>query len=398
MKGWISIFVMAALAVPWILIKFTGAHLEPHLIAILSGLAIVASSFLLTWGAELAEMEVSKSLALAFLAIVTVLPEYAVDMYLSWMAGKDQVYTHYAVANMTGANRLIIGLAWATVVFIFWFKTKKTTVELGAPITNEFTFLTLATLYSFVIPLKKNLSLVDAAVFLLLFIGYIVLASRAKVEEPHLEGPAAEVARLSRSMRRLVTVIFFLFSCFVILISASAFAESLITTGKLLKIEEFLLIQWLAPLASEAPEFIVAALFALKCNPVNGMGALISSKVNQWTLLVGMIPLVFSISSGSVHPMPLDGRQVEEVLLTSAQSLFAIAILADLRISVWEALSLLVLFVTQLLMPWQAARLAFSWVYILLAVGILVAKRQKLFCLIGYITGASKKLCGKGKC
>jgi cation:H+ antiporter len=86
MKGWLSIFAMATLSVPWMLIKFTGAHLEPHYIAILSGLAIVASSFLLTWGAELAEMEVSKSLALAFLAIVTVLPEYAVDMYLSWMA------------------------------------------------------------------------------------------------------------------------------------------------------------------------------------------------------------------------------------------------------------------------------------------------------------------------
>jgi cation:H+ antiporter len=388
---------MVLLALPWVTIKLAGLHLEPGQTALLSGLAIVVSSFILTWGAELAEMEVSKSLAMAFLAIVTVLPEYAVDMYLAWTAGKNPAYTHYAVANMTGANRLIIGIAWALVVLIFYFKTKQREVNLGSPIKNEFTFLTLATLYSFVIPLKKDLSLVDTAVFLLLFIAYIIMASREKVVEPDLEGPAGEVARLARPVRLLITVGFFLFSCFVILISAEAFAESLIASGKQLGLEEFLLIQWLAPLASEAPEIIVAVLFALKCNPVNGMSALISSKVNQWTLLVGMIPLVYCISRGGLDPMPLDGRQVEEVLLTSAQSLFAIAIIADLRISAGEAVSLLALFIAQLIMPWQAARLAFSFVYILLAAGLLVAHREKVMCLLKYIVEVPRKLFGKDK-
>ena len=54
-----------------------------------------------------------------------------------------------------------------------------------------------------------------------------------------------------------------------------------------------------------------------------GLGALISDKINQWTLLVGMLPLALSIGAGSVAVLPLDARQAEEFFLTSGQSLFA---------------------------------------------------------------------------
>jgi cation:H+ antiporter len=53
------------------------------------------------------------------------------------------------------------------------------------------------------------------------------------------------------------------------------------------------LIQWVAPLASESPEFLIAILFALRGRGSVGIGALISSKVNQWTLLIGTPPLAF---------------------------------------------------------------------------------------------------------
>lgn len=42
----------------------------------------------------------------------------------------------------------------------------------------------------------------------------------------------------------------------------SAFADSLVTAGTDLGIDEFLLVQWVAPLAAEAPELIVALMFA----------------------------------------------------------------------------------------------------------------------------------------
>ena len=54
-----------------------------------------------------------------------------------------------------------------------------------------------------------------------------------------------------------------------------------------------------------------------------------SSKVNQWTLLVGTLPIVFAISSGTLHGLPIDAIQREELFLTAAQSFFAIAMLLE---------------------------------------------------------------------
>src|SRR6267142_2134741 len=100
-------------ALQWIVLRLSGVHL-PHLWgAILSGVGIFGAAVLLSWAAEAAQVDIPQSLALAFLALIAVLPEYAVDMYFAWQAGKDPTYTQYATANMTGANRLLIGFGCA---------------------------------------------------------------------------------------------------------------------------------------------------------------------------------------------------------------------------------------------------------------------------------------------
>ena len=48
------------------------------------------------------------------------------------------------------------------------------------------------------------------------------------------------------------------------------------------------------------------------------IAALISSKANQWTLLVGSLPMAYLIGGGTV--LQLDGRRVEEILLTATQT------------------------------------------------------------------------------
>ena len=154
------------------------------------------------------------------------------------------------------------------------------------------------------------------------------------------------------------------------------FAEGLLATGRTFGIEEFVLVQWLAPLASESPEFIVAILFALKANPEASIGTIISSKVNQWTLLIGMLPIVYMISAGQITPMHMDNRQVEEVLLTAAQSLFAVAVLANLSFSLTEAVVLFVLFSTQLLIPDPRFRYLYSFLYILITFGMFIFSRE----------------------
>ena len=364
------------LTLQWIVLRLSGVHL-PHLWgAILSGVGIFGAAILLSWAAEVAQVDIPQSLALAFLALIAVLPEYAVDMYFAWQAGKDPTYTQYATANMTGANRLLIGFGWAAVVICYWLKTRKTAVALEPSHSMEISYLTVATVYSFLIPLKGTLSLLDTVVLLVIFGFYVVSASRAGMAEPELGGPSELLGELPKLQRRSATIGLFLIAGLTIGLAAEPFAESLLATGRAYGVEEFILVQWIAPLASESPEFIVAILFALRGNPGASIGTLISSKVNQWTLLIGMLPLAYSASAGHVSAMVLDRRQVEEVLLTAAQSFFGVAVIANLRFSLLEAAVVAVLFGSQLFFPSPTVRYAYSIGYIVLTVLLLVLNRE----------------------
>jgi len=369
------------------MLRLSGWYWEGHplLTIVMAGFSIVGAAFLLCWASEAAQKDISQTLALAFLALIAVLPEYAVDMYFTWMAGKKPLYIPYAMANMTGANRLLIGCGWSLVVILYWITKKAKSVEMEKSHKIEISYLCLATLYSFVIPIKGFLSLLDAVILISLFGFYITAASKAGVIEPELIGPALEIASLSITLRRVVVISLFLYAGVAIFVSAEPFAESLIKAGKILRIDEFILVQWFAPLASEAPEIIVASLFVLKTKPTMGLGILISSMINQWTLLVGMIPVIFCISSGKIARMVIDSRQIEELFLTSAQSIFAVAILANLNISVKEALILFILFFTQLMMPTKEIRLIYAFVYLGLSLFIFFKDKTKLKNFLSFI-------------
>jgi cation:H+ antiporter len=366
----------AVLCLQWILVHGSGIHPSPEWQALSAGVAIFGAAFMLSWAAELAQLDIPQALAIALLALIAVLPEYAVDMYFAWMAGKDPKYTAFAMANMTGANRLLIGVGWAAVVLTFWFKTGKKAIELEPAHKIEIFYLGMATIYSFIIPFKARIDLLDAVVLIAIFVLYMRAAARAGHVEPELEGPTEMIARWGVQPRRIVTILFFLYSGFTIFIAAEPFAEGLLATGRTFGIEEFILVQWLAPLASESPEFIVAILFALRGQPGTSMGALLSSKVNQWTLLVGMLPVVYAVSAGRLGPMEMDARQMEEVFLTAAQSLFAVAVLANLSFSLVEAIIIFALFSTQLLVPDPSFRYYYSFMYIALAVGLVMLKKD----------------------
>ncbi|MSQ29667.1 MAG: hypothetical protein EXR68_04170, partial [Dehalococcoidia bacterium] len=183
---------------------------------------------------------------------------------------------------------------------------------------------------------------------------------RAPSEEPELLGPARIIGGMRRGPRRGAITALFLVSAVTILACAEPFAEGLIHSGTSLGIDEFTLVQWLAPFASEAPEFLVAGILAWRGRAGVAMGALLSSKVNQWTLLIGGLPLVYAISSGSLHPLPLDGRGIEELYLTAAQSAFAVAILVSLSFSGRAAILLLAVFAVQFVLSAVEAPLPFT--------------------------------------
>jgi cation:H+ antiporter len=368
---------------PWIVLNAQGAHPAPLTMAALAGLAILGAAFMLSWAAEVFQMDVSQALALALLALIAVLPEYAVDAVFAYQAGQDPVVAQqgYAVANMTGANRLLIGLGWSSIVLLAWFRHGARKVALERSQAVEMAILLVATVYALSIPFKGELSLIDTAVLITLFGLYTWATSRAPAEEPHLMGPAKIVGSTGTGVRRLLTAFFFLFAAYVIFISAHPFAEGLVETGRTYNVDEFLLVQWLAPLASEAPEFIVALLFVWRGQAAAGMRTLVSSKVNQWTLLIATLPVVFSFGAGHLGGMPLVERQQHELWLTAAQSLFAIVLISEFAMNRWEAIGLLLPFVAQLLLPPTIGgfdvRMGFTAGYLVVAVLLLLDPERR---------------------
>jgi cation:H+ antiporter len=394
------VVVALLVVVPGLLVRFAGLEPAHWVAAILFGLAIVGAAFMLAWAAEVVQLDISAGLALALLALIAVLPEYAVDFVFTWKAGADPSDASHglALANMTGANQLLIGLGWSAVVLVAAWRVKhlgpdihrvaprhdgSTEVKLERSHSVELAFLTIATLYGLTLPFRRSLSIFDSVVLVSIFGAYIFRIARAPAEEPHLVGPAMLIGAMPARRRRQVVVALFVVAAAVILACAEPFAESLVETGKQFNISEFLLVQWVAPLASEAPEFLVAMLFAYRLNTNSALGALVSSKVNQWTLLVGTLPVVYAISLGALHGLPIVGRQREELWVTAAQSAFALAVLANRRLSVREGFMLLGLFLGQFVLNGvlpsdlhDEGRISVGIVYIVLAVVFVVRDRR----------------------
>ncbi len=360
---------------------FGGGHVElaPLVGALVFGSAIVGAAFLVSWIAEAAQKDISQALAIAFVALIAVLPEYAVDMVLAWKAGADPSgdYIHYAAANMTGGNRLLVGIGWPLVFFIFWIRNRGV-LRLEKAISIELVPLGLVTIFSFFIFFQRGIELWHAAILFAIFGVYIWITSRAEVEEPDLVGPSEAIGSLKRKIRGPVLIFLFLFSALGIVAAAEPFVESLLATGEVFNIDKFILIQWIAPLASEAPELLVASIFALRGYALWAIVILVSSKVNQWSLLVGSLPVTYSISLGSAAALSLDTRQAAEFLLTSSQSLFAVVLLVRLRIRSVGAALLFLLFITQLFFTATSTRYVYSFIYLGLTVGFLVKDRARV--------------------
>jgi cation:H+ antiporter len=407
-----EIAVAAAITLPGFVVRFTHPDIPHPIEALVFGLAIVGAAFMLSWAAEVAQLDISAGLAIAILALIAVLPEYAVDFVFAKKGGESFAQTgaaclpldggtespcHLALANMTGANRLLIGVGWTMVVFIAFFRLRQRGrlvrtpsgrwegVRLDREHSIEIGYLAVATIYSLTLPLKHSVTLIDSAILVGIFVAYTIRVSRAPAEEPHLVGPASYLGTFDPVPRRIAISGIAAFAAAVILLFAERFAEALVLSGENLGVSEFLLVQWVAPLASEAPELLVAGLYAWRLNTSAGLGTLVSSKVNQWTLLVGTLPIVFAIAAGGLHGLPLDTVQREELFLTAAQSFFAVAVISSLTMSLREAFFVFALFWGQFVLGavvpehlHGVERVAVGIVYLVLGVWVLLSDRFRL--------------------
>ncbi|HJQ92494.1 MAG TPA: sodium:proton exchanger, partial [Acidimicrobiia bacterium] len=248
------LFMSLALAatLPGVYLRITGIHPEPILAAILYGMAIVGAAFILSWAAEVIQMDIAAGLALALLALIAILPEYAVDFVFTAKAGQEFAetgaatqYGPLALANMTGGNQLLIGLGWPMVILIGTWRVKKTRVapseaegttpteiNLSRSQSVDIAYLTIASVYGLTLFLKDELSLFDAAVLVTIYVLYLRRLSGAPTHEPHLVGPSAYIGSLPKRTRRIINYAMFVVAAGVILLCAEAFAESIIELGE----------------------------------------------------------------------------------------------------------------------------------------------------------------------
>lgn len=375
--------ITGAFVVPAVVVRIAGLHTGAVPALLIFGAAVVAASFLLAWAAEAAQIDVSGGLATALLALIAVLPEYAVDLYYAYVSGHNADYTQYAAANMTGSNRLLMGLGWPVVVLVSIMvarrsgSRKSTGLTLEPANRVELGFLLIAGVLAFVIPASGQIHFGLGLALLAWFGFYLYKISHGDVEEPELIGTAAALGDLPDGRRRVVVVGLFLVSGAVILLCAKPFADNLVAAGTELGINRFLLVQWLAPLASEAPEFIIATIFATRGKGTAAIATLISSKVNQWTLLIGSLPIAHLLGGGGFS-LQLDSRQVEEVLLTATQTMMGVALILALRFHRAAACTLLALFVVQFPIFSTQGRLLLCGVYTAVAVAGLIVNRRHL--------------------
>ena len=373
--------ITTTFVLPAVVIRILGLHPDPLVALFIFGAAVVAASFLLAWAAEAAQIDVAGGLATAVLALIAVLPEYAVDLYYAYVSGHNADYTQYAAANMTGSNRLLMGLGWPVVVLVSIVVARRSgsgkTTGLALEPSNrlELGFLLIAGVIAFAIPVGGEIHLGLGLALLAWFGFYLYKLSHGDVEEPDLIGTAAAIGELPDRSRRIAVVGLFLASGAVILLCAKPFADNLVGAGTELGIDRFLLVQWLAPLASEAPEFIIATIFASRGKGTAAIATLISSKVNQWTLLIGSLPIAHLIGGGG-FALVLDSRQVEEVLLTATQTMMGVALILGLRFHRATAFALLALFIVQFPLVTTHGRLLLCGVYAAVAVAGLIVNRR----------------------
>src|SRR4051812_15652646 len=141
--------------------------------------AILISAMLIAWAAESAQYFMAQGVALAILAWLQTLPEFAVEAVLAW---KQQV--PLLMAGLTGTLRLLTGLGWPMIYFTAAFFSRRRTgramkeIRLPDEHAVEVVGLIASMAYAFWIWWSGSLGLVDAGVLVAIYIAYLAMLSR----------------------------------------------------------------------------------------------------------------------------------------------------------------------------------------------------------------------------
>jgi cation:H+ antiporter len=380
-----------ACTVPGVLTRLGGHAVPAPLQLAAYGAAVVAAAFMLAWACEAAQADVAQGLVVAAVAFVAILPEYVVEVHFAFTGRAD-----YVSANLTGASRLLLGfcIAMPAVVALLperWRPRRIGRLELAPQHRVELAFLAVAALWTLRATVRGKLGALDAVVLLALYVWYLRRTAAASDEEsPALVGVSAELAALPVGRRRRWVGGLMGYAALVILSTAVPFGDAVLGTGALVGISPYLLLQWVVPVATEAPELVVAFVLLTHRRSGQAIALLLAGAVSQYTLALGTLPFAFLLGAGT-GPLPLAPRERIELFLTVGVALYAVAALVTLRVSRGDTSIMMVLFTAQLLVPTLFTRLALALVFVVLAVDILVAERRHVRPLTRAFTGTERR-------
>ncbi len=363
----------SACALLGVLVHYLRGLLPVQLEAIGLGIGLVGAAFMLAWAADAGEAIFSGGLVLAVISLVTVLPEFVIEIRFAFIQAAELV-----TANLTGATRLLlagaVSLPLAVALRAQVRKEPVPPLRLADNRRLELGVLLLVSLFAVQFTVRGNLTVVDSTVLILL---YVLYARRVEVtvgEEPAVVGVAAGIAGLPERQRRTTVIGLIVGAGTVVLIVANPFADALLASGASAGIDPYFLIQSVVPVATESPEFVVVAVLVANHRPAQATALFLASSVTQWTLGLGSLPIAY-LAGGGGPIMPLAPREQLELSFTIAMTLFVVGALATLRPERVDATLLIVVFLAQLVYPAPVVRVAATFVMLVFAVDLLLSRR-----------------------
>jgi cation:H+ antiporter len=357
-----------------VLVHLTSRFLPVQLDAVGLGIGVVGAAFLLAWAADAGEAVFSGGLVLAVIALVTVLPEFVIEIRFAYSQ-----QTELVSANLTGATRLLLTGATALPLVVGFIARRRgqssSSFQLATTRRLELGMLLIAACFAIQIVAVRALTLVDGVILVALYVLYARRIRGTPEEKPAVLGVPAGLVSLPRGYRGPAIAALILVAAVVVVTIANPFADALLASGTSLGMDPYYLIQSVVPVATEAPEFVVVAVLVANHRPAQGLAVFLASSVSQWTLAFGALPFAY-LAGGGGTSIALSAHEQLQVGFTIALTLFAVAALVMLRPERVDAALVAGLVAIQLIYPTSFVQVAATFVLVVFAINLLFDRRR----------------------
>ncbi len=240
-------------------------------------------------------------IGLTIVSIGTSLPEAAVSISASFKGAYD-----LSIANVVGSNIFnLLGVVGVSAI-ICPFVIDKVIMKRDFPISI------LSTLLLALMLIDTTLSLVEAIILFVLFVGYILLLVRSALKNRSEDGEEYKTLSLPKSLLFIAIGIAAIVSGGTITVNAATFfAEAL-------GMSELLIGLTIVAVGTSLPELVTSVVAAKKGESEIALGNVIGSNIFNILFILGM--------SGIVHPLNCEVGALIDTILLIGMSLLMFAV------------------------------------------------------------------------